>query len=266
MIGAIIGDIVGSRFEFEGYKCKDFEFFHPECSFTDDSILTIALGEAVMKADGKPGKRLETFAVDMMWDYTDRYPFPMGGYGSSFCDWLEREVPRPYNSYGNGAAMRCSAAGWAGEDEEMVKRLSAGITGVTHNHPEGLKGAECTSMCIFLARTGYPKEEIRDYVREHYYPLERTLDEIRPEYGFRESCQETVPEAIQAFLESHDFESSIRGVISLGGDADTMGAINGAIAEAYYGVPADMRKKALSYLPKDLRGTLLSFEKKYGGK
>lgn len=264
MIGAIIGDIVGSRFEFNNYKNKDFELFTDECFVTDDSIMTLAVARAIMEA----GKRKEQsdymakYAGDyysLVADMTVKYmqeigrQYPNCGYGRMFMEWVFSDSPRAYNSFGNGAAMRISPVGFAARSEDEVKKLSHAVTAVTHNHPEGIKGAEAVALAIFMARSGDTKIEIRNKINSSYYPLDFTIDQIRDSYEFNETCQETVPQAIEAFLESTSFEDAIRTAISLGGDSDTVAAITGSIAEAYYGVPPEIRDRALRYLDNELR-------------
>ena len=185
--------------------------------------------------------------------------FPHAGYGGSFRRWLRDDDPQPYNSWGNGAAMRVSACGWAGQTLDEVKAMSRAVTEVTHNHPEGIKGAEATAVATFLARTGKPMEEIREVIVRDYYPLDFTIDEIRPSYKFDVSCQGSVPQALEAFFESTSFEDAIRNAVSIGGDSDTIGAICGAVAGAYYGVPEEIRLKAETFLDKPLLKTLRDF-------
>jgi len=244
MLGAIIGDIVGSVYEFHNIKTKDFPLFREDCFFTDDTVMTCAVAEAVMKG-GKP----DDF-VDEMKRFGRLYPD--AGYGGRFLGWLFSGDREPYYSYGNGSAMRVSPCGWMSEGGYEAARLSAAVT---HNHPEGIKGALATYDAIVLARTGFRddpagcKKRIREQIEDKYgYDLSGTLDEIRPTYKFNETCQETVPQAIVAFLESTGFEDAIRNAISLGGDSDTLAAITGSIAEAAYGIPDDLKRKALSYL------------------
>ena len=257
MLGAIIGDIAGSRFEFSNHRSKEFELFHPQCSFTDDSVMTLALAQAVMNAAKAAPWGSDAFYAELdrqsvrcMQDVGRHYPYC--GYGGNFGVWIRSQQPTPYNSFGNGAAMRVSAAGFAAGSEEEAKKLSHAITAVTHNHPEGLKGAEATALCIYLARTGHSQAAIRERVIKDYYPLDFTIDQIRPHYQFNETCQDTVPQAIQAFLEAQDFEDAIRTAVSVGGDSDTLAAITGSIAEGFWGVPPDIREKALSFLDKRL--------------
>lgn len=259
MIGAIIGDIVGSRFEWDNHRSKEFELFAEGCFATDDSIMTLAIAGAILDSEGQD--TLGQQAVRWMQALGRKYP--RAGYGSNFGVWLRQSDPKPYNSYGNGAAMRVSPCAWAAASVEEVKRLSHLVTEVTHNHPEGLKGAEATATAIWLARNGTSISDIRAYINQHYYPLDFTLDSIRDTYAFDESCQGTVPEAITAFLESTSFEDALRNAISIGGDSDTVAAITGSIAQAYYGVPGWIREKALSCLDEDLLDILRRFEEKY---
>ena len=233
MYGAILGDIIGSPFEFDrGDKTKEFDLFTKGCDFTDDSVMTIAVGEALLAVGLEATvKEIEEAVVANMQDWGKRYPY--AGYGGRFRYWIRERNPKPYGSYGNGSAMRVSASGWL---YDSMKRTRA-IANVTHNHPEGIKGAEATASAIYMARNGSSKKEIKEYIeREFHYNLDRTLDEIRPGYHMDETCQRTVPEAIIAFLESKDFEDAIRNAVSLGGDTDTLGAITGSIAEAFYGI------------------------------
>lgn len=257
MIGAIIGDIVGSRFEWNNYRHKDFELFTPECFATDDSIMTLAVAKALMTS--KPdwsdlGKR----AVQCMQEVGR--PYPDCGYGGSFWRWMYSNDPKPYNSFGNGAAMRVSACGYVAKSLEEAKRLSKAVTEVTHNHPEGIKGAEATVVAIYMARSGSSVEAIREVINREYYPMNFTLDEIRPGYQFNETCQGTVPQALMAFFESTSFEDAIRNAISIGGDSDTLAAITGGVAEAYYGVPAELKARAKTYLDAELLEILTQYE------
>ena len=249
MIGAIIGDIVGSRFEFRNCRTKDFEFFHRGCYFTDDSVMTIAIGKAVSECGGDTEK-LSLFAVKYMQEIGRL--FPDCGYGGYFHRWVFSADPQPYNSFGNGAAMRVSACGDAAKTLEEAKAFSHAVTKVTHNHPEGLKGAEATAVAVFLAKSGKSKAEIAAHIRENYYALDFTIDGLRPAYCFDVTCQGSVPQAIEAFLESTDFEDAVRTAISLGGDSDTLAAIAGGIAGAFYGVPDEMIRKAKEYLEEPL--------------
>lgn len=245
MIGAIIGDIVGSVYEWNNIKTKDFPPFSSGCFFTDDTVMTLAIAEGLMNGGGP-----EDF-IAAMKKYGRLYPD--SGYGGRFGSWLFSDGINPYNSWGNGSAMRVSPVAWAFDILSEVEKYAEISAAVTHNHPEGIKGAQATAAAIFLARKGKTKEEIKAYIENKYgYNLNRSLDEIRPNYRFNESCQETVPEAIIAFLESVDFEDAIRNAISLGGDSDTLAAITGSIAEAAYGIPKDIKEKALSILDQGL--------------
>ena len=333
MIGAIVGDIAGSRFEFRNIKTKDFELLvraedversraegwkdrkkaHEECKrnwfqrlfwrkknnlgkmlaeggsllsssidvdsdgrestcrcnerscfFTDESIMTLAVADAIMKwryAGTEDYGELSNIAVSSMRDFGKRYP--RVSYGHAFNHWLHNDNPHPYNSWGNGAAMRVSACGWAGRTLYEVKEMARAVTVVTHSHPEGIIGAEATAVAIFLARTGASMDLIRGFIVRNYYPLCFSLDEIRPYYEFDTTCQGTVPQALQAFFESTSFEDAIRNAISIGGDSDTIAAITGAVAGAYYGVPRDIRAKAETFLTSDLLGTLFKFERMF---
>lgn len=232
MIGALFGDIVGSIFEWDNTKRKDFELYQKKMFFTDDSLMTLAVAKALMEHKDT-GKDLSTLTVHYMQELGQRYPD--AGYGGNFESWIYDENPQPYNSWGNGSAMRVSACGWVANSVEEAKQLSLAVTAVTHNHPEGIKGAEATAVAIYMARQHQSKEEIKKAMQK-YYPLQKTLDEIRPEYEYDVSCQGTVPQAIQAFLEAESFDDAIRNAISLGGDSDTLAAITGSIAEAYFGV------------------------------
>ena len=232
-------DIIGSPFEFDrGDKTKEFDLFTKGCDFTDDSVMTIAVGEALLAVGPEATvKEIEEAVVTNMQDWRKRYPY--AGYGGRFRYWLRERNPKPYGSYGNGSAMRVSAVGWLYDSLERTREVARATANVTHNHPEGIKGAEATASAIYMARNESSKEEIKEYIeREFHYNLDRTLDEIRPGYHMDETCQRTVPEAIIAFLESKDFEDAIRNAVSLGGDTDTLGAITGSIAEAFYGISA----------------------------
>lgn len=222
MLGAIIGDIVGSRFEWNNHKDKEFEFLTYKCFPTDDSIMSLAIAQAILVSKSDHSD-LSKNAVECMQSVGRNYPDC--GYGGSFQEWIFSDNPKPYNSYGNGAAMRVSAAGFATESLEEAKVLSKLVTEVSHNHPEGIKGAEATAVAIYMAKSGSSMLEIRDYIDKNYYPMDFTLDEIRDSYQFNETCQETVPQALEAFFESTGFEDAIRNAISIGGDSDTLAAI-----------------------------------------
>ena len=258
MCGAILGDIIGSPFEFDrGDKTKNFDLFSEGCGFTDDSVMTIAVGEALLAVGPKAAvKEIEEAIATNMQDWGGRYPHT--GYGGRFRHWLKEKNPKPYGSYGNGSAMRVSAAGWLYDSVERTREVARATANVIHNHLEGIKGAEATASAIYMARNGSSKEEIKEYIeREFHYDLSRTLDNIRPYYHHVESCQETVPEAIIAFLESKDFEDAVRNAVSLGGDTDTLGAITGSIAEAFYGIPAVLIAECKSRIDKGMMTDVL---------
>ena len=253
MIGAIAGDIIGSVYEWNNIKTKQFDLFAPDCIFTDDTVLTVALAESILTG---------TDYVSLMKAYYRRYPD--AGYGGFFHRWAQARESRPYNSWGNGAAMRISSVGFAFNTLDEVLGRAAEYTAVTHNHIEGLKGARATAAAIFLARTGSTKADIKQYITATFhYDLSQSVDEIRPTYRFNESCQETVPQAIICFLDSADFEDAIRNAISLGGDSDTLACITGGIAQAHYGVPAAIADKAMSILDEDLRRITARFMSMY---
>ena len=250
MFGAILGDIIGSRFEFDrGGKTKDFELITDECEWTDDTVMTVAVADALLSSRDLSAS---------LRDWAVRYPF--AGYGSMFCRWLEDESMGPYNSCGNGSAMRVSAAGWL-FDSMVETRLAARYTAlVTHNHPEGVKGAECTAAVIFMGRTGVPKEEIKQYViNEFGYDLSESLDELRARHEHVETCQDSMPKALASFFEGRDFEDVVRNAVSLGGDTDTLGAIAGAMAEGMYDIPEELQAECLKRLPEDMREVVEEF-------
>lgn len=263
MIGAILGDVVGSIYEFDNIKTKEFELFDKECFFTDDSVMTIAIAEALMQADEIKEENLEDFKenlITVMHEIGVKYPDC--GYGGHFLVWMLRNKREPYNSFGNGSAMRVSSVGWYAKSLEEAELIAKATAEVTHNHPEGIKGAVATSGAVFLARTGATMDELKEYISK-YYTIDFTIDEIRPVYKFNETCQETVPQAMQAFFESTSFEDAIRNAISIGGDSDTLAAITGAVAEAYYGIPEEMKETALSYLDERLLSIVERFGDKY---
>ena len=260
MYGAILGDIIGSPFEFDrGDKTKDFKLFSRRSHFTDDSVMTLAVCEALLKVgQDATVKEIEDAVITSMQSWGRRYPH--AGYGGYFRRWLTACHPEPYNSFGNGSAMRVSAAGWLYDSLEKTRVVAKATANVTHNHPEGIKGAEATASAIFMARNGSSKEEIKKYIENKFhYDLNRTLDEIRPSFHMDETCQKTVPEAIIAFLEAKDFEDAIRNAVSLGGDTDTLGTITGSIAEAYYGIPEWLMTECRKRINRDMRVVLDDF-------
>lgn len=257
MIGAIIGDIVGSAYEWNNTKTKNFELFPASSSFTDDTVMTLAVGKALAECNGNYDD-LEGQAVFWMQKLGRMYPDR--GFGGHFSIWLNEEEPKPYNSWGNGSAMRVSPCAYFARSLEEVKCLSFQVTSVSHNHPEGIKGAEAVAVATYMALHGTPKEEIRTYLRKNYYKLNFKLDDIRADYQFDVSCQGSVPQALQAFLESTGFEDAVRNAVSIGGDSDTIGAMTGGIAEAYYAVPDEIRTQAISRLDGYLTDILLDIE------
>ena len=269
MLGAIVGDIVGSPYEFDRRRGEAHSMKFPlvlegVSHFTDDTVLTLAVADALMTvlprrgSNADEGKFREAVKESMRF-FARKYPY--AGYGSRFMYWLLRDNPQPYGSFGNGSAMRVSPVAWAFEDLETVERFAEISAEVSHNHPEGIKGAQATASAIFMARTGSSKPEIRTYITERYgYDLTRTLDEIRPYYTHVETCQETVPEAVTAFLEGNDFEDVTRKAVSLGGDADTLTAISCSIAEGMYGIPEEIDDIVLPLLDDFLTDKLLKWE------
>ena len=264
MIGAIIGDIVGSRFEFNNYRAKDFELFTSDCFFTDDSIMSLAIGKALLEAKGESDATLEAKTIHYM-QLIGR-PYPHCGYGGRFYDWMYTDNPKPYNSFGNGAAMRVSACAYVAQSLEQALHFSDIVTAVSHNHEEGLKGARATTAAIYMALQGASMAEIKEHIVNNYYALDFTIDEIRESYYFNETCQETVPQALEAFFESSSFEDALRIAISVGGDSDTLAAITCSVAEAFYGVPQVIRTQAESYLDDRLLTVLRDFESQYPSK
>lgn len=253
MLGAILGDIIGSPYEFDhnNIKTTQFPLFRPDSHFTDDTIMTLAVGEALKKGYKDP-QETTAHLITSLQHWGRRYPD--AGYGARFMGWLFQEHPAPYNSFGNGSAMRVSAAAWLYDTRKEVEAYAKLTAAVTHNHPEGIKGAQATAAAIYLARKGSTKAEIRHYLQTTYdYDLSPSCDDIRPTYHHVESCQETVPQAIIAFLEGEDFESVLRLSVSLGGDSDTLAAIAGSVAEAYYPIPAAMAEEAMARLDAPLR-------------
>ena len=263
MYGAILGDIIGSPYEFDrSGKTKNFPLFIAASRFTDDTVMTIAVADALL--DTLPTEKDDAIRqriIERLQFWGRRYPTI--GYGARFLSWLFNENPHPCGSWGNGSAMRVSAAGWLFDDLDTVLRMAQLSADVSHDHPEGIKGAQATAAAIYLARTGHSKAHIRTYITETFsYDLSRTCDEIRPVYHHVASCQKTVPEAIIAFLEGESFEDVIRTAVSLGGDCDTLTCIAGSMAEVFYGVPNDLKQQCLARLPEDLRSVLDRFRQR----
>ena len=253
MLGALIGDMVGAPYEFDrGRKTKEFPLFIKYSQFTDDSVMSIAVAEALLSCSkDADDETIQKACINRMQKWGRAYPD--AGYGGRFIHWIFADDPKPYSSWGNGSAMRVSSAGWLYDSLERTRHVAGLTASVSHDHPEGIKGAEATAEAIWLARHNYSKEEIRERIVSDFgYDLSRTCDEIRPYYHHVESCQETVPEAITAFLEGNDFEDVIRTAVSLGGDCDTLTCIAGSIAEAYYGIPQEIKEEAKRRLPEEM--------------
>lgn len=251
MLGAIIGDTIGSVYEFASTKTKNFPAFAQGSYLTDDSIMTIAVGCTCAHVDLQDEEEFKYVLIQNMKEL-GRY-YPSVGYGGAFMGWLFSSSQEPYNSYGNGSAMRVSPVAWVAKTLDDAERLARWSAEITHNHPEGIKGAQATAAAIKLALDGHCKCEIRDYIEQSYYSLNFTLAQIRPDYYFDVTCQGTVPQAIVAFLESENYEDAIRNAISLGGDADTLAAITGAIAEAYYGIPGEWKMRVFDFMDERIR-------------
>ena len=255
MIGAIIGDIIGSRFEFNNYRHKDFELLTPDCDYTDDSICTIAVADALLRS---------LDFSDAIHSWCRRYPHPMGSYGGRFAQWVASDQPSPYGSFGNGSAMRVSPCGYLTTLEEVLRQAEASAA-CSHNHPEGIRGAKVVAHAIWALRHGAGKDDIKKLAEESYgYKVSGlNVSTLQGTNRFDETCQGTIPPALCCFLESSDFEDAIRNAISIGGDSDTIGAIVGGIAEAHYDVPQDLQDKALSYLPQDMITVVQEFQHLY---
>lgn len=260
MTGAIIGDIVGSRYEFHNHRSKDFPLFTFSCFFTDDTVMTLAVAKALNKYKSVTDyEKFKKTLVKSMHKLGDMYP--ECGYGGRFYHWLKDKINEPYNSFGNGSAMRVSPVGWYASSLEEAENLARATAEVTHNHPEGIKGAVSVAGAIYLARHGASMEEIRKYV-SGFYNIDFTLDEIRPTYRFNETCQGSVPQAFEAFFESVSFEDAIRNAVSIGGDSDTIAAITGSVAEAFYGVDVSLWEKAEFFLDEELLEIYYEFNSK----
>ena len=264
MLGAIIGDTVGSRFEFDNANTKDFALLTKECRPTDDSVMTIAIADAILQWDSEGrlsyGRLSELAAESMrMWGRT----YPRAGYGGHFAMWLVDDSMGPYNSCGNGSAMRVSPVGWAATSLEECIAMSRAVTEVTHNHPDGIKGAEATAVQVFLARQGMGLSDLRKYEEEHYYPIDHDLKWYLANYEWHSLCDGTCQAAYECLYESADYEDAVRNCMAVGGDCDTTGAICGAIAEAVYGIPADLQAGIRNFLTDDQLELVDEFRSKY---
>ena len=258
ILGAIIGDVIGSAYEWDNIKSVNFDLFKPDSKFTDDTVLTVATMKVLLDGGNSEdyAKNYQAFGIS----------YPQRGYGDRFMDWLYSLNPEPYNSFGNGSAMRVSPVGWYYDDVKDVMLEAKKSAEVTHNHPEGIKGAQSVAAAIQMARTGKSKDEIKNFISNNFgYNLDRKIDDIRPTYKFDETCQGSVPEAIIAFLESSDFESAIRLAISIGGDSDTIACITGGIAEAFYKeIPEYIVENVLAMLPNEFIKIIQDFTSHYG--
>ena len=262
MNGSIIGDIVGSVYEFHTIKQKNFKFFKDKCFFTDDTVMTCAVAKASI--DYTDNRSIPLFKLNVINNMVELgRKYPKAGYGMSFYKWLMSDIHEPYNSFGNGSAMRTSSVAYIANSLEEAEELAKAQAEVTHNHPEGIKGAQAIAAAIYLARTHEDKETIREYIENKYYNLDFNIKDIYRKYQYDITCQGSVPYAIKAFLEGEDFEDSIRNVISLGGDADTLACMTGGIAEAYYGVPEEYMEYKNRYLTEELIDIVDSFQTMY---
>lgn len=259
ILGAAVGDIIGSYYEWHNYKGKDFKLFSHKDHFTDDTVMTLAIGKALKECHGDYTHLAEK-ATETMQALGRQYRG--AGYGGNFRAWLEADKPEPYNSWGNGAAMRVSGCAYFAMSIVEAEKLSYQVTALTHNHPEGIKGAEATTVATYMALHGKDKEDIKAYIKKRYYPLDFTLNDIRDEYKFHVSCQKSVPQALAAFFEGTDYEDTVRNAISIGGDSDTIAAIAGGVACAYYGMPEDIKQKGLQYLDDNLRAIAAEIDEK----
>ena len=260
MLGAILGDIIGSRYEFDrGGKTKEFELFTDDCSFTDDTVMTIAVADALTSSQDISEEELKNNLIKSMQYWGKKYPY--AGYGSSFIYWLDN--PIPYESYGNGSAMRVSSVGWLYKTIEETRKVARFSAEVSHNHIEGIKGAECTASVIYLARTKHSKDEIKEYIdREFDYDYSETLEEMRQRHEHIETCMDSLPKALRSFFDGESYEDVIRNAISLGGDTDTLAAIAGAMGEAYYDIPDDIKNEGMKFIPNEFIEVINRFEKK----
>ena len=260
MYGAILGDVIGSKYEWNNIKTKEFELFDKNLRPTDDSIMTLAVADALIESEKDP-KVLKEILVDHMVTLGRQYEDC--GFGGKFYKWIMTDNHEPYGSFGNGAAMRISPVGFVADSIDEAKELSKIVTDVSHNHPESIRAAEAVSIAIYMALHGSSKEEIESFINRNYYNIAFSLDEIRDSYKFDVTCQGSVPQALESFFESTSFEDTIRNAISIGGDSDTIAAIAGGIAEAYYGIPDDIAQKGLEYLDETQKGIVKRFYKKY---
>ena len=261
MYGAILGDIIGSAFEFDrGGKTKDFPLFSEECTWTDDTVMTIAVAEALIEAGrDATAEEIQKVCVKSMQKWGRKYPY--AGYGARFIRWVHSEHPHPYKSYGNGSAMRVSAAGWLYDTIERTREVARATAMVSHNHPEGIKGAECTATVIFMARKGETADAIAEYVKNEFgYDFSETLDEMRARHAHVETCMDSLPKALRSYMDGDSYEDVVRNAVSLGGDTDTLGAIAGAMAEGFYGVPEALKCECRERIPKDMRRVLDRFD------
>lgn len=270
MFGAIIGDIVGSRFEFDEHKSKDFNLFGNDgiidipCEYTDDSVMTVAVADALLELEmQEDDEEFKKLLIDKM-HYHGRKRMN-AGFGRNFYFWLETRCREPYNSWGNGSAMRVAPVGWVADSLDKTEKIARVSAEVTHNHPEGIKGAQAVAAAIWMARNGKDKNEIRKYIEQKYYPnaFQKRLDEIRPDYEFDVSCQGTVPVALEAFYESDSFEDALRNAVSVGGDSDTLTDITAGIAEAYFGIPDLIRSEAMTFLDDEMREITVRFAERF---
>ena len=262
MYGAILGDIIGSAFEFDrGGKTKKFPLFSKESTWTDDTVMTVAVAEALMEAGrDATAEEIRKVCVKSMQKWGRKYPY--AGYGARFIRWVHSEHPHPYKSYGNGSAMRVSAAGWLYDTIERTREVARATAMVSHNHPEGIKGAECTAAVIFMARKGETDEAIAEYVKNEFgYDFSETLDEMRARHAHVETCMDSLPKALRSYMDGDSYEDVVRNAVSLGGDTDTLGAIAGAMAEGFYGVPRGLKHECRERIPKDMLAVLKRFRK-----
>ena len=266
LYGAVIGDVIGSKYEFNNIKHKDFPLFSEGCSYTDDTVMTIAVANALQNSWNEKDKFVPCLISEMQ-RLGRKYSHPQGGYGGRFSGWLQSDAPQPYNSFGNGSAMRVSPCAIYAVELDEALELAELSASVTHNHPEGIKGAKAVAAAIFLAKNGKTKEEIKEYIEQNFYKLSKSVDEIRKYYAFDETCQGTVPQAITAFLESISFEDAIRNAVSIGGDTDTIAAITGSIAWVFYldifeNSHDDLISQTNVFLPQEFVNSIVLFDKK----